>query len=286
MFLAARAAYVLRFAGLIMLLRSKFLLPSAILLLSAGLADAQERRAWWSGDWYVSLGASVFSAPKYEGGSSNKLQWSPLISFGKQGPDPRFTSRNDSASFSLYDQGAFRAGLAGRFIPKRDADTDSDLRGLKPVKWGVEAGAFAEVYPTDWLRARAELRQGIRAHSGLVADTAIDAYVDILPELRLSGGPRATWATEDYFETYYGVNQSESAASGLSTYNPGGGLKSVGAGAALTWQATPNITASSFVEYKRLEGPAADSSLVRERGDPNQWMIGVSASYKFNFTLN
>lgn len=269
-----------------MFVKSKFLFASVILLASAGVAGAQERRAWWSGDWYVSLGAAGFSAPKFEGGAHNKLQWSPLISFGKQGPQPRFTSRNDSASFSLLDQGAFRAGIVGRYLPGRDADTDSALRGLNPVHWGVEVGAFAEVYPTDWLRARGELRQGIGTHSGLVADAAIDAYVDILPELRLSGGPRATWATSDYFETYYGVNKSESEASGLSTYNPGGGLDSVGAGAALTWQATPNLTTSSFVEYKRLEGPAAASSLVRERGDPNQWMIGVSMSYKFNFSLN
>lgn len=269
-----------------MFVKSKVLFASAVLLASAGVAGAQERSAWWSGDWYVTLGASGFSAPKFEGGAENKLQWAPVISFGKQGPQPRFTSRNDSASFSMLDQGAFRAGLVGRFVPKRDGDTDSALRGLYPVKWGVEAGAFAEVYPTDWLRARAELRQGIRAHSGLIADTAIDAYVDILPDLRLSGGPRATWATSDYFETYYGVDANESAASGLSQYDPGSGLKSVGAGAALTWQATPNLTASSFLEYKRLKGPAADSSLVRERGDPNQWTIGVSMSYKFNFSLN
>ena len=269
-----------------MSLKSSLFLSAGLFLATATVAAAQEGQPWWAGDWYVSLGASAFVAPKFEGGSRDKLQWTPQISFGKQGNQPRFTSRNDSASFSLLDQGAFRAGLVGRFIPKRDGDTDRDLRGLKPVKWGAEAGAFVEVYPTDWLRARAELRQGIRSHSGLVADTAVDAFTDIAPNLRLSGGPRATWATSDYFDTYYGVNDSESAASGLSTYNPGGGLKSVGAGAALTWQATQNLSTSSFIEYQRLQGPAADSSLVRERGDRNQLMIGVSANYKFNFSLN
>ena len=42
---------------------------------------------------------------------------------------------------------------------------------------------------------------------------------------------------------------------------------------------------SAFTEYKRLTGPAADSSLVKERGSENQLVIGLSASYKFNFTL-
>jgi len=35
----------------------------------------------------------------------------------------------------------------------------------------------------------------------------------------------------------------------------------------------------------RLMGPAADSSLVKERGDRNQWMFGVSTTYRFNFTM-
>lgn len=269
-----------------MLSKSCLALSVGVLLTSVTFAAAQEGRPWWSGDWYVSLGASAFVAPRFEGADRSKLQWSPQISFGKQGSQVRFSSRNDSGSFALLDQGAFRAGLVGRFIPKRDGGTSSELNGLKPVKWGAEVGGFVEAYPTDWLRARAEIRQGIRAHSGIVADTAVDAFTDVAPNLRLSGGPRATFATSDYFDTYYGVDVNEAAASGLSRYNPGGGVKSVGVGGALTWQATQNLTTSSFIEYSRLQGPAADSSLVRERGSRNQLVIGVSASYKFNFTLN
>jgi outer membrane protein len=250
------------------------------------MASAQQAHSWWSGDWYLSVGAAGFSAPKFEGSRHDKLQFAPLISFGKQGAGPRFTSRNDSASFSLLDTGAIRAGIVGKFVPSRDSGDGSELKGLKDVKWGAEVGGFVEVYPTDWLRARAELRQGIRAHNGLVADTAIDAFTDIAPNLRLSGGPRASWATSDYFDTYYGVDSVEAAASGLKRYNPGGGFKSVGVGGALTWQATQNLSTSSFIEYSRLQGPAAASSLVKQRGDRNQLVIGVSATYKFNFTLN
>ncbi len=69
---------------------------------------------------------------------------------------------------------------------------------------------------------------------------------------------------------------AEAAASGSSGYNPGGGLKSVGLGGAVTWKVTDPMTASLFGEYSRLEGPAADSSLVRESGDRNQFTVGVS----------
>jgi outer membrane protein len=266
--------------------KSSLFLTASVLLASTTIASAQQAQHWWSGNWYLSVGAAGFSGPKFEGSKHNKLQFAPLVSFGKQGAGPRFTSRNDNPAFSLFDTGAIRAGIVGKFDPSRDSSDGSELKGLKKEKWGAELGGFVEVYPTDWLRARAELRQGIRSHSGLVADTAIDAFTDIAPNLRLSGGPRASFATSDYFNTYYGVNASESAASGLSRYNPGGGVKSIGVGGALTWQATENISASSFIEYSRLQGPAAGSSLVKERGDRNQLLIGVSATYKFNFTLN
>lgn len=267
--------------------KSRLFLSLGILAFSAAHASAQESgRPWWSGDWYVSLGAAGFVGPKFEGGRHKKLQFQPLVSVGKQGAGPRFTSRNDSPSFSLLDTGPIRAGIVGKYDPSRDSGDDHALKGLKKVKWGAEVGGFVEAYPTDWLRARAEVRQGIRSHSGAIADLSMDAFTNIAPNLQLSGGPRATWATEDYFDAYYGVNNKESAASGLHTYNPGGGLESVGFGGALTWQATKNLTTSSFAEYKRLGSPAADSSLVKEKGSRNQLIIGLSANYKFNFSTN
>ncbi|MBL0370775.1 MipA/OmpV family protein [Rhizobium sp. KVB221] len=240
---------------------------------------------WWSGDWYLKVGASGFMAPRYEGSKSYLLQGKPMISLGKAGDVVRFTSRNDNASFSLYDAGFVRLGAVGKLDMPRDADDSSDLKGLKPVKLGVEVGGFAEVYPTDWLRMRAEVRQGIRSHQGIVADLAADAFYDVTPVVRVSAGPRVSFASADYVDAYYGVNASESAKSGLSKYKAKGGIQSAGVGAAINWQATENIDTSAFGEYKRLLGPVGDSSLVQERGSKDQYLVGVSATYRFNFTL-
>ena len=81
------------------------------------------------------------------------------------------------------------------------------------------------------------------------------------------------------------MNDREATASGLSNYTPHGGVGSAGVGAAITWQATEKLETSAYAEYKRLLGPAADSSLVRERGSRNQVLVGLSATYRFDFTL-
>ncbi|RWL95848.1 MAG: MipA/OmpV family protein [Mesorhizobium sp.] len=251
-------------------------------LFTAPVAQAGEG-SWISGEWYLTLGATGLVAPNFEGGKKYMLSAQPIISLGKIGPEARFTSRNDNISLALIDDGSVRAGLTGKFIFSRDSK--DELKGLDPVRWGGEAGGFFEFYPLDWVRARAELRHGIRAHNGFVADIAADAFYDITPTVRISGGPRVSFASSNYFDAYYGVNSKEAAASGLSEYHPGGGVKSAGLGGAITWKVTEPMTASVFTEYSRLMGPAADSSLVKERGDRNQWTFGVSTSYRFNFTM-
>jgi outer membrane protein len=248
-------------------------------------ASAGDGHSWFSGDWYLKVGAAGFSAPKFDGDDSYELAFSPIVSLGKAGDDPRFSSRNDNISLGLIDTGAFRFGLAGRFVPSRDSGDSDDLAGLDPVKFGVEVGGFAELYPTDWLRVRGEVRQGFRAHHGVVGNVNVDAFADITPDIRVSGGPRLSFASSDYFDAYYGVSAAEAAASGLSPYSPGSGMKSVGVGGAIDWKTTDRLTTSLFAEYSRLTGPAADSSLVRERGSPDQFLLGLSATYRFDFQL-
>ncbi len=240
---------------------------------------------WVHGDWKLIVGATGMVAPDFEGSKDLMFGVTPIISMGKAGPEARFTSRNDDISISLYDNGQVRAGLNGKIVAERDGDDADALKGLDPVRWGAEIGGFAEVYPTDWLRVRGELRHGVRSHSGVVADVAVDAFLDVTDSVRISGGPRISWASADYFDAYYGVDAKESAKSGLSEYDPGSGLKGIGVGGAYDWQVTEKLTASVFSEYWRLTGPAADSSLVKEEGSANQFTFGVSAAYRFDFTL-
>lgn len=245
------------------------------------------KRHFYSGNWALTLGGTVYSAPKYIGSDSYEMKFSPIISLGKTGGNiPRFTSRNDNISFSLYDNGPIRLGLAGKVLWSRDGDESGDLVGLDPVKWGAEVGGFAEIYPFDGLRIRTELRRGVRSHDAFVVDLAVDAYHDLTPTVRISGGPRAFYAGDDYFKTYYGVNTLEAQRSGLAHYSPNSGWGSVGVGGAVTWKTTDKIDTSIFAEYNHLQGPAANSSLVRERGSKNQLTFGVSASYRFDFHVD
>ena len=267
----------------------KHLLAAAAVLATLGHARADdinpERFGWFSGDWSLTVGASGFLAPDYDGSDELEFRAVPILSLGRAGPAARFVSRNDNISFALIDQGRFRAGPTGKFIFGRDAGDSSDLTGLDEVRFGGELGVFAELYPLDWMRVRGEVRHGIRSHDGIVADLAIDAFADVTETVRVSAGPRLSYATDRYFDAFYGISPAESGASGLAAYDPGSGIKSAGVGGAITWQTTDRIATSLFGEYERLADPAADSPLVRERGSPDQFTFGLSATYRFDFTV-
>lgn len=273
-------------------MRKSTFLPVLSIALALGAvsgAQAQDQSArgsnWYSGNWSLTIGAAGMMGPNFEGSQKYILSAVPLVSFGRQGTVTRFSSRNDNISFGLIDTGDFRAGLVGKLLMPRDSHDYRGLTGLRDVKWGAEAGLFAEFYPTDWLRVRGEVRRGIVTHDGYVGDLAVDAFTDVTPRIRISGGPRLSAASSDYFKAYYGVSDTESLTSGLSPYSPGSGFKSVGVGGAVTWKTTDKVTTSLFGEYDRLLGPAADSSLVKEHGSANQFLVGVSATYRFDFTL-
>ena len=274
-------------------LRKSYLTTVAVLALLTALpvqaADdiyAPAKKPFWAGDWSLTIGGLGEFAPRYDGASSRILFGEPLVSLTRAGDVPRFDSQNDNFEFALIDTYSFSAGLVGKLLFKRDSGTSDDLKGLDPVKMGGEVGGFAEFYPVDWMRVRGELRQGIRAHKGIVGEVAADAFYDVTPVIRVSGGPRIQFASKEYFKSYYGVNAQEAQLSGLSEYHPGGGLKSLGAGAAVTWKATDKITTSLYGEYEHLQGAAKKSSLVQERGQRDQFSFGLTATYRFDFTLD
>lgn len=265
------------------------LLPASLVLslavIPAQAQVVQKVKSWIEGDWSLTLGAAGYVAPRFEGASGNLAFYGqPIVSLSKVGKSAPFSSRNDNISFAFVDTDQFRFGANGKLLFARK-DNDRDLRGLGTVPWGGELGVFADYYATNWLRLRAEVRHGLAAHWGVVGDLSADAFYDITPALRISGGPRMSLGTSGYFKPYFGVNAFQSANSGLAVYKASGGVKSVGFGGALTWKTTDKVTTSLFAEYTRLTGPAASSSLVKQRGSENQYMIGVSATYRFDFRI-
>src|SRR5689334_118906 len=234
-------------------------------------------------DWTITVGIEGKVEPIFLGSKDFTVRPNPLFDIRRYGTPERFRAPRDGISFALFEGSNFQVGPVGQIrIGRRESDDPAALHGLGNVPWAGEIGAFAEYWFVPWLRARAEVRQGVTGHHGLVADLTADAVVPVTPQLTLSGGPRATLVTAAANQPYFSINDIQSIASGLPVYSAGGGLRSVGAGAQARYFWTPQVATHVFVEYDRLTDDAADSPLVTQRGSPNQLTIGFGVTRSFD----
>ncbi|WP_245516139.1 MipA/OmpV family protein [Ancylobacter aquaticus] len=238
--------------------------------------------------WTLTLGGYVMAQPEWMGSDDYEFGFKPIISITRADRLSRFSSFNDNPSLALFDNGTFEAGITGTMDWKRDSSNANALRGMSDIDYAFQIGGYAQWFPMDWLRLRGDVRYGFGGFEGVVADFAIDA-IHFSPELwgvTLSAGPRMTLASSGYIDTYYGVTPTEAAfaqalGNPLTPYQAGGGIYSVGFGGQVVKRFTENITGSVFAEYKYLMDDAADSPLVVQHGDRNQFQTGVSLSYTF-----
>ncbi|HEY6834315.1 MAG TPA: MipA/OmpV family protein [Pseudolabrys sp.] len=233
-------------------------------------------------EWTVTIGAEGRTLPEFEGGSRYSGIAIPRFNIRQAGTPEHFYSPRQGFGVGIIDTGNFRFGPVFKLRLPRNEGDDYALHGLGNVDWTLEAGVFGEYWPTQWLRTRAEVRQGIGGHHGIVSDLMADVVVPVTQQLRLSGGPRLSLATAEAEQPYFGITPEQSINSGLPVYNARGGIHSWGAGAQAHYQWTPQWATYTFVEYQRLEDGAADSPLVIQRGTPDQVQVGLGATYEFD----
>jgi MipA family protein len=233
-------------------------------------------------NWTVELGVEIRSLPHYPGSKVYGEYPMPLFDVRSAGTPPKFHGPRDGFGYSLLDTDTWKAGPVVQIELGRRVSHNPALEGLGNVGVTAEVGGFVDYWPTHWLRARVELRQGFGGHTGVVSDQTLDLVLPVSPQWTLSGGPRLTEATPDANAPYFSVSTAQGAASGLPVYDAGGGVRSYGLGTQARYQWNPQWASHAFVEYSRLTGDVGHSPIVAQRGSPDQVMLGVGVTYSFD----
>jgi outer membrane protein len=234
-----------------------------------------------SNGYTVTVGVDARAVPRYEGSSRSEVLPIPYFDVRPMGTPARFVSPRDGVSVALFEAGRFSMGPVAH-VEQVSKRRDSALSDLTDTRWVVELGAYAEFWPTSWLRAYGELRKGVTGQYGVVFDGALDAVVPLNETWTTSGGPRIRIADSTANSRYFDVSLQEALASGLPAFDARGGIRSVGVGGKLRYQWSPQWAAHTYVEYDRLVGNAADSPIVALRGTPNQTSVGAGVTYSID----
>jgi outer membrane protein len=251
---------------------------SGVLLLAGTVAATAQDRSPAPGEWSVSVGAATFAAPAYEGADSAKFRLLPTLDV-RYG-DLAFLSFRDGLGANLIRSGTLRAGPVVKWRGARDESDDSALRGLGNVDGTVELGGFLR-YGLGPVELGAELRRGVNGHEGAVGELSARWSTALSPTMRIGVGPEVAFADAQFMQSYFGVDARQSARSGYRRFDPDGGFYKAGVGGFVGWSVAPGVSLGLNAGVARLIGDAADSPIVKDRGDPTQLVLGTSVGYRF-----
>ncbi len=244
-------------------------------------------------NWNVTLGAGAVYAPAFVGSKDYQLIGFPDIKLAYK--NRFFASVGEGIGYNVINSNGWRVGPIAKYAferrengknPFRVAGKESTaLLGLGNVNATLELGGFVE-YNYKPFTYKIELRQGVGGHEGMIGKTSLNYTGSINqfgPPIFYAFGPRAIFGDSDYNNAYFGINQIQSTRSGLSRYNADGGLLSYGVGGFVSLPVSDSVSVSAFGGYDHLGTEAADSPLIKQRGNENQFVSGLSVNYKFGY---
>lgn len=244
-----------------------------------------------SPNWDVSVGLSTITLPSYLGDNKNRSMIAPDISVNYK--DRFFGSTLGGVGYNVINQRGWRAGPIAKYHAGRrengnesyfvDGDATDDLQGLGDINGTAEIGGFVE-YTKNAFQANLEIRQGTDGHEGAAGDVTIQ-YIGqrtiASKPVAFAIGPQATLGDSDYLNAFFGVDEQQSVASGLSVYEADGGLLSYGVRGSVVVPVTSRVSVIGFGSVNRLADEVSDSSLVSTRGSNNQTSAGIVLNVTF-----
>ncbi|MGF6767859.1 outer membrane protein [Paraburkholderia sp. GAS199] len=233
------------------------------------------------------VGAGVGTTTQYAGGNERIIGALPGLRY-TTGSGHLLEWYGPYAQFNLGTGTGFQWGPAVSLrLGRHDVD-DPVVSQIHTVPTTVEGGGFIGY---EYLhggsipyRLRGELTVTTNAgavFTGSRVSLNGSAWLPLSHRFFTGVGLGATWASGGFNTTYFGVTADDASRSGLPAYSPSSGVEQVTSWLACIYQIDKSWYAGALVYYQRLNGPAADSPIVVQRGTRNQLTFGAGVAYAF-----
>jgi outer membrane scaffolding protein for murein synthesis (MipA/OmpV family) len=208
------------------------------------------------------------------------LRGGPVINIRYK--DLAFFSLGEGLGVNILRGRYYRVGVSLGFdLGRRVPDDYPNLHGLGDIKAAPYVKVFASyVMSKDFpLVIQVDARQILGGASGALGD--FEAYMPLPGSSKsffMFAGPSITWANHRYLQKEYGINQTQSLASGAPIFNVHGGTNSVGFGFSATKFITTHWLLNVDGAVSQLRGSAANSPITESR---TQKALAMSVDYRW-----
>lgn len=225
-------------------------------------------------DWNVMVAAGAMYQPKYEGSDEYELVPFPMVS----ATIGRLTISPGGLDVDVLEANGFKVSVKGGFEMGggRKEEDSKHLKGLGDIDAGAMVGTKVS-YETGPVELYASVDKTIGGSEGLLGVVGANVSHHYNAFI-FSAGASATFADENYMQTYFGVTALQSARSGLRQYEAGAGLKRYDIEASVTYMATENWLIRGQVGVGFLAGDAKGSPIVQKDVQPSGMLF---VGYRF-----
>lgn len=240
---------------------------------------------------YVGIG--IGALPDYMGSNDYRIGAMPMVRY-ELGDHRNVELIGNYASMNLLRNEHIRFGPAVRYRFGRDDDVDDPVVSQMPkIDDTLEAGLTLS---SNWVLnndSRNRVSIGIDGlwdvggtSDGFNGSVYGRYWMPASESIDIGLGGAVRYGDSSFNDTYFGVTPAGSAASGLPGYTADSGLNSFD----ITPMAVMHLSSSwhlgAGLRYSRLVGDAADSPLVKDRGDENQFVGGIGLVYSWGGKVN
>ncbi len=233
---------------------------------------------------YVALAVGV--VPDYLGSDDYTIGAAPagLIRFGSSDRYARLLVTE--LSVNVLDSRTWNFGPVLNYRLARDDVDDDAVDLMRDIDGTVEAGLIGgwtwrgDDDPRHRFHVSAEVLYDVGdTHDGYLVSAGARYFRPVTRPLTLSIGATVTYGSDDYMQTYFGVDSDNAARSGLSEFSASGGLRDVRFPIMAIYSLNPSWHVTGGLIYSRLLDDASDSPIVDDRGSSDQLFAGLGVAY-------
>ncbi|NKB35828.1 MAG: hypothetical protein GKR93_01480 [Gammaproteobacteria bacterium] len=224
----------------------------------------------------IRLGVIGGIAPEYRGADEYRFSYAPNIHIVW---NDWLYLKGRKLGVELFDKGGFYGGAFVRYNGGRSENNDG-LEGLGDISRTFTSGAYLN-YRYQGLRLKSEVRHDfLNEGHGTLAIFRLGSRLPWNDPLFYLG-VETTWASREHMRTFFGVNNLQGLASGLTRYQPDAGMRDVSVNLSSAYKFSQHWSVAAQLRYQYLLGDAADSPIVRASGSRHGLVAGMGLSYEF-----
>lgn len=233
---------------------------------------------------YFALGLGSY--PDYIGSDDNVLGVAPVgrYTWGEQ----RYVSLEiNYVSVNLVEDRNWRFGPAGMWRFGRDDVEDEVVSALPDIEDSLELGIFGAYEavgsdPRDRWWIGANITQGVTGdNDGYTLSGSLRRWIPVGRFSAFGVSLGTTYGSSDYMDTFFSIDPEGAADSGLPIFDAGSDVRDVRVTAIYMQPINRKWVLGAGFLYSRLLGDAADSPIVSDRGDQDQFVFGVGVARGF-----